>query len=202
MLIIGLTGPSGAGKSLISEMFEGFGLPVINADEVYHAILIPPSTCLNALTAQFGRDILAADGTLDRPKLAQIVFANPAALEALNGISHRFVMEEIERQLEQMRRKNVRAAVLDAPQLFEAGADKLCSAIVSVLADKALHIERIMQRDHIDPERIARRFSAQKSDEYFRAHSDYIIENNGSTENLLPTVRNILLETGVISSCD
>ena len=202
MLVIGLTGPSGAGKSTVSELFAKYGLPVINADEVYHKILVPPSYCLNALTAQFGRDILAPDGTLDRPKLSQIVFANPAALETLNSISHSFIMEEIERQLEQLRRRNVRAALLDAPQLFEAGAHRLCSAIVSVLADKSLRLERILQRDRIDPERILRRFASQKSDEYFRTHSDYIIENNGSLENLIPEVRKILWETGVISPCD
>ncbi len=202
MLVIGLTGPSGAGKSEVSELFAKYGLPVISADEVYHRILLPPSPCLNSLTEHFGRDILNDDGRLDRAKLGQIVFSDPAALEKLNSITHRFIMEEIERQLEQLRRKHTRAAILDAPQLFEAGANRLCAAVVSVLADKALRLERILQRDHIDTERALRRFQAQKSDEYFRTHSDYIIENNSSVENLIPQVRKILCETGVIPSCD
>lgn len=185
MLVIGLTGPSGAGKSAVSELFEKFGLPVISADEVYHRMLVPPSPCLNSLTERFGRDILKSDGTLDRPMLGTIVFSDPAALEDLNRISHRFIMEEIKHQLDQLRRKNTRAAILDAPQLFEAGANRLCSAVVSVLADKSLRLERILQRDHIDAERALRRFQAQKSDEYFRAHSDYIIENNSSVNSFL-----------------
>lgn len=198
MLVIGLTGPSGAGKGEVGRIFSAYGLPVINADEVYHRLLLPPSSCLKELTAEFGGEILTPTGELDRKKLSETVFANPTALQRLNSIAHRYVMEEIRRQLEQLRRAGTRAAVLDAPQLFEAGADKDCGTVISVLAEKRLRIERIIARDGIDAERAIRRINAQKSDDYFRTHSDYVIENNGSTEHLLPRVRKILFELGVI----
>ncbi len=198
MLVIGLTGPSGAGKGEIAGLFSHYGLPVIDADRVYHHLLIPPSHCLSELTARFGRDILSPDGTLDRARLSRIVFSDPAALEELNRITHRYVMEEIEHGLEQLRKKGTRAAVLDAPQLFEAGAEKLCSAVVSVLADRSLRLERIQERDHLDRDTAIRRINAQKSDEYFRAHSDFIIENNGSLDRLIPEVKHILQKTGVL----
>ena len=198
MLVIGLTGPSGAGKGEVGRIFSAYGLPVINADEVYHRLLLPPSSCLKELTAEFGGEILTPTGELDRKKLSETVFANPTALQRLNSITHRYVMEEIRRQLEQLRRAGTRAAVLDAPQLFEAGADKDCGTVISVLAEKRLRIERIMARDGIDAERAIRRVNAQKSDDYFRTHSDYVIENNGSTEHLLPRVCKILFELGVI----
>lgn len=198
MLVIGLTGPSGAGKGEVGRIFSAYGLPVINADEVYHKLLLPPSSCLKELTAEFGGEILTPTGELDRRKLSETVFANPTALQKLNSIAHRYVMEEIHRQLEQLRRAGTRAAVLDAPQLFEAGADKDCGTVISVLAEKRLRIERIIARDGIDAERAVRRINAQKSDDYFRAHSDYVIENNGSADRLLPRVQKILFELGVI----
>lgn len=199
MLVIGLTGPSGAGKSTVSRLFASFGLPVLDADEIYHALLIPPSECLNDLTAQFGRQILRGDGTLDRPALGRLVFDHPEALERLNAVSHRHVLREVRRRLRTLRDEGVTAAVLDAPQLFESGADRDCSVIVSVLADAGLRVHRILLRDGISREDAMRRIRAQRPDSFFRAHSDYVIENNGNAESLLPQVRRILRETGVAS---
>ena len=134
MLVIGLTGPSGAGKSTVSERLAAYGLPIIDADKVYHQLLIPPSPCLDELVRCFGDTILTTAGTLNRRVLGELVFSTPASLEKLNQITHRYVMEEIRKQLDNLRRKNIRAAVLDAPQLFEAGANRDCSVIISVLA--------------------------------------------------------------------
>ena len=198
MLVIGLTGPSGAGKSEVSALFASYGLSVINADKVYHELLSPPSSCLKELTEEFGGGILTPTGELDRPKLSALVFSDSTALQRLNSITHRYVMEEIHRRLRHLRAKGTCAAILDAPQLFEAGADRDCTTVVSVLAKKQLRLERIMTRDGIDAESALRRINAQKSDDYFRAHSDYVIENNGSVEHLRPTVEKILSEMGVI----
>lgn len=197
MLIIGLTGPSGAGKGTVASLFASFGLPVLDADKIYHALLLPPSPCLDAIVTRFGGHILSADGTLDRRALGDTVFSDPAALEDLNRIAHRFVMDEVRKQLKLLENNNVRAAVLDAPQLFEAEADKLCSTVVSVLADTELRAARIMKRDGIPHERAMKRIKAQKSDAFFKEHSNYIIENNADTLALLPAVRNILTELGV-----
>jgi len=198
MFVIGLTGPSGAGKGEVARIFSAYGLPIIDADDVYHRLLLPPSSCLKELTLEFGGDILTSSGELDRRKLGEIVFSNPTALQRLNSIAHRYVMEDIHRRLEQLRRIGTRAAVLDAPQLFEAGAHRECGTVVAVLAEKRLRVERIMMRDGIDAESAYRRINAQKSDDYFRAHSDYVIENNGSAEHLQPIVHKILLALGVI----
>ncbi len=200
MLLIGLTGPSGAGKSTVAQLFASHGLPVLNADEIYHALLIPPSACLDAIVARFGACVLTSDGTLNRQALGDAVFSDPNALEDLNTISHRFVMEEVERRLAQMRAKAIPAAVLDAPQLFEAGAHRICDTVISVLATQENRAQRIMQRDHIDHEHAMRRIRAQKSDEFFRANSDYVIENNTSPDQLAPTVCKLLQKLGVITA--
>ncbi len=200
MLVIGLTGPTGAGKSRVAEIFTAFGLPVINADEVYHQLLIPPSRCLDELREHFGHKILTPDGTLDRAALGRIVFSDPDALSALNTITHHYVKAEIRRTLDRWRREDRIAAVLDAPQLFEAGAERDCNVIVSVLADRDLRLDRIVLRDGIDRERAAHRMESQKSDEFFRTHSDYVIENNDAGDRLLPAVRKILSEMGVLQT--
>ena len=199
MLVIGLTGPSGAGKGAVGTILEEYGIPVIDADAVYHALLIPPSPCLDALCEAFGDDILTPEGGLNRRRLGEIVFSDPDALQRLNTVSHAFVMAELRNQLKKLRAKDLRAAVIDAPQLFEAEADKDCNIIVSVLSDKRTRLERIMARDGIDAEAALRRMDAQRSDEFFRTHSNYIIENNGNLDLLRPQIHRILLETGVLS---
>ena len=96
--------------------------------------------------------------------------------------------------------KDIPAAVLDAPQLFEAGAERDCHVIVSVLADPQLRLQRIMHRDGISADAAMRRMAAQKSDEFFRSRSDYVIENNESSDHLPANVRKILLEMGVLQA--
>lgn len=199
MLVIGLTGPTGAGKGEVASIFARYGIPVINADRVYHELITPPSSCLQELVEAFGKQILLSDGRLDRRALGGIVFNDPAAREQLNAITHRYVMEEVKGQMERLRREDVPVAVFDAPQLFEAGAHKACGAVVSVLAERGLRLERIMARDGITAEAAMRRILAQKSDKFFKTHSDYIVENNGTLESLTPQVHRILKELGVIS---
>ena len=199
MLVIGLTGPTGAGKGAVAAIFEGYGIPVINADRVYHELITPPSSCLQELVEAFGKEILLPDGSLNRRTLASMVFSDPSAQELLNTITHRYVMEEIKTRMERLRREGVPVAVLDAPQLFEAGAHKACGAVISVLADRQTRLERIMHRDSITADAAMRRILAQKSDEFFKTHSDYIIENSGNIELLAPQVHRILAELGVIS---
>ncbi len=199
MLVIGLTGPTGAGKGEVAAIFERYGIPVINADHVYHELITPPSSCLQELAEAFGKEIILPNGSLDRRALGYIVFNDPAARERLNTITHRYVMEEVKTRMERFRRDGVPVAVFDAPQLFEAGAHKACGAVISILADRQIRLERIMARDGITAEAAMRRILAQKSDEFFKTHSDYIIENNGSADLLTPMVHRILTELGVIS---
>ncbi len=199
MLIIGLTGPTGAGKGTVAEIFGRYGIPCIDADKVYHNLLLPPSELLNDLVGAFGGSILLPDGTLDRKMLASIVFSDPKALAKLNPIAHRHIMAEINRQIAQMQRKeNIPAVLMDAPQLFEAKAEQECGIVISVLADEAIRLERIMRRDHISEDEARRRMGVQYNDSFFRSHSDYILENNTSPDDLYPAIRKILSEHNLL----
>ena len=173
--IIGLTGQSGAGKSTAARLFEENGFTVINADTLVRNIYTANPACLKAVAASFGQDIILPDGTLDRRLLASRAFSSAENTALLGALVHPFVLAETLKIL-----KNVTGcAVLDAPQLFESSIDVICDRIVSVTADEAVRVRRIMERDGISGEQAKERVSAQLSEDFFCAHSDDVIENNG-----------------------
>ena len=178
--LIGLTGQSGAGKSTVAEVFAKLGAYVINADKIVAELYNAGSPCLKAVAAEFGQDILKPDGTLDRRKLAQRAFASSERTDDLNRLVHPFVTA----RLFELLRGAEGIVVFDAPQLFEADADVICDAVVAVTADKDIRVNRIIKRDSLSEEQAMLRINAQHGEEYFRAHADYIIENNFDEESL------------------
>lgn len=194
MLTVGLTGPSGAGKGVVASLFSRYGVPSIDTDAVYHALLVPPSACLDELAERFGRSILAPDGTLDRKALANLVFAegHENDLRDLNAITHRFILGEARRLLAEYRAEGVPAVLMDAPQLFESGFDAECDYILSVLAPFAVRLDRIMARDGLDEEQARARLGASHSDAFFRDRSDAVIVNDGEVEAIDLEVRRLL----------
>ena len=95
MLIIGLTGMSGSGKSYVCDRLRGAGIEVINTDEVYHGIISKHGPCVAEIAARFGNGVVAGDGSLNRRALAPIVFSSRRALDALNGITHKYVFAAV-----------------------------------------------------------------------------------------------------------
>lgn len=178
--LIGLTGQSGAGKSTVAEVFAKLGAYVINADKVVAELYNAGSPCLKAVAAEFGQDVIGADGKLDRKLLAQRAFASRERTDALNRLVHPFVTA----RLFELLRGAEGMVVFDAPQLFEANADVICDAVVAVTADKDIRLNRIIKRDTLSEEQAMLRVNAQHGEEYFRAHADYIIENNFDEESL------------------
>lgn len=175
--ILGITGPTGAGKSLLSKHLKQAGIPVIDADEVYHALLIPPSPCLNALVDAFGGSILRADGSLHRPALSEIVFHNEEKLALLNRTVLGFVLEEIRAQIRALESDGHPTVAVDAPTLIESGFHRECDTVISVLAPKELRVLRIMARDGMDEAKALARINAQHEDDFYRAHSHLVLEN-------------------------
>lgn len=188
LTVIGVTGPSGAGKSALSACFSRRGLCVIDADEVYHRLLLPPSRCLDALTERFGRGILTKDGELNRAALADIVFADGECAERdrkdLNSISHRFVGEEIHKTLCRLAQQGQAAAVIDAPLLIEAGLDKECDLVIAVLALRDDRMKRLLARESKTREALEARLSAQPKDDFYIQHAQVVVQNVGSPELL------------------
>ena len=183
MTVIGLTGPSGSGKTLLCKIAIDIGCETINADEVYHALLIPPSPCLDEIVSNFG-DVLESDGTLDRKKLGAIVFSDPEKLSLLNSVTHKYVKQKFREIILEMQEAGTKTVIIDAPTLFESGFDKECDATVCLLASEKLRKERIIKRDALDENRATARLLAQKNDEFFISRADHVIYNNGSSDEL------------------
>ena len=202
MKVIGVTGPTGSGKSLLCDFLSKNRIPVIDADEVYHGLLVPPSPCLDALKTAFGDGILHRDGTLNRQALSEIVFHDKEKLELLNRTVLCFVLNRIRYMLRAMERDGFPFAVVDAPTLIESGFHRECDTVISVLSTESLRLERIMKRDGLTRERAEARIRAQKDDEFYKSHSHYVLTNSGDAaeffEKLLPVARELGLPVNSI----
>ena len=198
--IIGLTGRSGAGKGAVCGLFQKHGIPAVDTDAVYHGILTEKGACTDELVAAFGCEILDENGLVARPKLASRVFGKentPALLHSLNCITHKYIMAKTWDLVQVHRQNGVRAVLIDAPQLFEAGVDRDCDLTLGVIAPDELCIERIMERDGISRESAEKRLAAQHDNTYFRKNCTAVIENTGTQAELEARICQILDDFGV-----
>lgn len=196
---IGLTGGIASGKSTVSRLFAAWGAFVADADSISRHALDPGTACYERTVAAFGGGILFADGTVDRKKVAGIVFSDPEALAVLNGIIHPYVHETIRRDSERVYGQTPdRLIVWDVPLLFETGYDREVKKTVVVTARQSLRVERIVRRDGSTKAAALRRIRAQMPDREKVKRGDLIIRNNGSFEELERRTREVfdeLLET-------
>lgn len=189
MKIIGITGASGAGKSTFVKLLS---LSVVDADKAARTVTKKGHKCLEELAESFGDDILLSDGSLDRKALAKKAFINNESTELLNSITHPYIKKVMSDEIENYRKTNEKAIILDAPQLFEAGCEEMCDFVIGVLADKEIRKKRIMARDNIDERQAEIRLKAGKSDDFFKERCDKIIINNGEIDKLKKEVEEIL----------
>lgn len=184
MKILGLTGPSGSGKTLFSRFLGSRGYPCINADELYHSMLVPPSALLDSIRAEFGDSFFDENGELDRKALGKLVFSSKESLERLNATVLPAVIEKIRSIAKYYEQNGAKILIIDAPTLFEAGYDKSCDMTVSILAPASLRIERISERDEISMSDALLRTQAQKDDSFYYERSDRVIVNDADEEAL------------------
>ena len=178
--LIGLTGQSGAGKSTVAKILAENGATVFSADKIVAELYEAGSPCLKTLAASFGADILRKNGSLNRKMLAQRAFASKENTALLGKLVHPFVTARLFELLKEAQG----LVIYDAPQLFEANAEVICDSVIAVVADEELRRRRILDRDNITSGQANARMNAQLSEEFFRAHCDHIIENNGGAEAL------------------
>lgn len=194
MLNVALTGNIAAGKSTVSRLFAKWGATVIDADQIVHDLERPGTPVFDAIVRRFGRDVVAADGTLDRTRLRTRVFAAPAEREALNAIVHPAVAAERERRLAAARRRGDRIVVSDIPLLFEVMDPGAFDAVVLVDAPLAVRRARLMASRGLDQAGADAMIAAQLPAEAKRARSTFVIDNDGDEDTLRTRARAVWQE--------
>ena len=173
-MIIGITGGSGCGKTTLLRLIADMGGMVMDCDAIYHQLLETDESLLSAIEDRFSGTV--RNGYLDRKALGAIVFADKVALEDLNRITHGAVTQEVKRRLAE----KPKLAAIDAIGLVESGINSVCHTTVAVTAPEEERVRRLMARDGITEAYARQRIAAQHTDEWFREHCDYVLQNDST----------------------
>lgn len=197
MLRIGLAGGVACGKSTIAAMLVKRGAHFLSADGLAHQLYDPGVVTYDEVVRRFGREILNEDGTINRAKLANVVF--PDRIGELNAIVHPEVVKRQNRWMAEVERQDRNAiAVVEAALLIEAGAHKDFDKVIVVTSDFQRKVEHFARRANIAPDaarfEVERRSAAQWSDEEKARHADYVIDNSGAIEDTEQQVEKIWQE--------
>ena len=182
MKIVGLCGQSGAGKTTALEIFKKFDFAVIDCDKVSRDVTGACSPCTIELCKSFGEEILNKDKTLNRKKLAEMVFISEEKVKLLNKITHKYILKEVFFLIDEYRKQEKNAVIIDAPVLFESGLDKSCDTTLAICSKEEKRLERVVLRDGISHEQAKKRFSNQLSQEELCTLADVVIFNDSKLE--------------------
>ena len=188
MRIIGLTGGIASGKSLVTEQLAERGATVIDADKVGHAAYLKGSETFDAVVAEFGEEIVGADGEIDRKALGGKVFGDPAARRRLEGIVWPAMRTMMEAQLETLRAEDSGIVVIEAAVLIEADWLPIVDEVWVVSASPAVARKRLSERNGLNEEQAEARLQAQLTNDARRSYADVVIENDGTLEELTAAV--------------
>jgi dephospho-CoA kinase len=184
MILIGLTGNIASGKSEVARMLAVRGATVIDADVLAREAVRPETQALKDIVKRWGKEILKKDGSLDRAALRQIVFADQSELDALNRIVHPGVTRLRDREVASARERGDQIVVCVIPLLFERNLVEEYDAIVLVDAARPLRLERMVASRGLEATDAMNMIASQMPAELKRARADYVIENNGSLQEL------------------
>jgi dephospho-CoA kinase len=179
--MIGLTGGIGSGKSTVAAMFAEFGVPVLDLDQVGRKLVTTDDECLCQLVAAFGKKILQADGSLNRKEIAAFCFSDDHETARLNAIMHPLIRREEGRWLDQQQSDYV---IIEASVLLESGGEKRMDAVIVILADQAIRLQRVLSRGHQNAMEFHSILARQCDDNMRERMADYVIDNNGSLQQL------------------
>lgn len=194
---IGLTGGIASGKSTVSRMLRERGALIVDADLISREIVMPGSPVLQQIAEAFGADLLQDDGTLDRKRLGEIIFADEQKRLKLNAIMHPPIREEMTRQMASYELQYPkRPVVADIPLLYESKLQHMFEEVVVVYVPESVQIQRLMQRDGISEEQARERMASQMPLSDKREQADVVIDNSGSLEDTAKQVDQYLKRKG------
>lgn len=177
--VIGLTGNIGCGKSTVARMLQELGTEVVDADRIAHQVMAPPGPVYDSIVREFGPGILAADGTIDRKKLAQIVFSHPPALGRLEALVHPATRATIRDLILNSRS---RVVVVEAIKLIESGLHRECDAVWIVTCPREQQVARLVATRGLSVAEAELRINAQAPIAEKLPLADVIIDNSDGLE--------------------
>lgn len=188
---LGITGGIGSGKSIVSEVLKIKGIPVYNADEEAKRLMIEDGKLRSQLMQLLGNDIYFADGTLDKKRIASMIFSNQKLLTQVNHTVHPAVGKDFLRWEQTEMQKSPKIIALESAILFESKLDIKFDKTLLVYAPLDIRIKRVMKRDTATLEQVQARVRNQSEEEDKRTKADFIIEN-GNLQAILPQINQIL----------
>ena len=192
MKLIGLTGGIASGKSTVSAILRQLGAHVIDADALAREIVKPHQPAWSEIVNSFGNEILQSDQTLDRKKLRKLVFDEPNARKHLEAITHPKIRRLAQEKIAEYAAAGAPLVVYEAPLLFETGVHLWLRPVILVACDPAVQKRRLRQRDNLNEAEIEQHLRAQMNLDEKRKLADYVIENNGTREDLESTVNRLV----------
>jgi dephospho-CoA kinase len=190
--LIGLTGGIASGKSTVAKILQQLGAAIVNADLLSREVVEPGQEGWREIVAAFGSEVLQADQTLDRQKLRTIIFNHPEARKKLEAIIHPRVRALAEQRIREHTGAGYELIVYEVPLLFEGKIHEWLRPVILVACDVEIQRQRLQERDALDAAAAQKHIDAQMSLEEKRRLADFVIENNGSLEDLESQVRAVL----------
>lgn len=198
MMVVGITGPTGAGKSVVCRLLGDWErISIIDCDQVARQVVRRGEHCLLDLAVEFSSAIIDKNGELNRRRLAGIVFRDRKKLRRMEGIMYPYILDRIRAETAAREAAGDRAVFLDAPTLYQSGADALCEKVAAVLAPEKDRLRRIMERDALSEEEARARMMSQPGDEFFEKRADYILRNTGETSALRLQILELMNKLGL-----
>ncbi|WP_285842848.1 dephospho-CoA kinase [Rummeliibacillus stabekisii] len=197
-MIIGLTGSIASGKSTVAKMLEEVGLPIVDADLVARIVVEPGTPTLEKISEVFGKEVLLENGELNREKLGEIIFHNPAKRVELNSIMHPAIRQEMLRQRDELTEAGEPHIVMDIPLLFESHLQHFVEKILVVSVTEENQLTRLMERNHLSKEEALARIATQLPLSEKEKGADAVIYNNRDLENTCTQLLAILKEWDII----
>jgi len=188
MKIIGLTGRTGSGKSFIADILAKRGAYIIDADKIAHGVLLPGGGAYDEVVKNFGASILDENKFINRKKVAEIVFNDPAALKLHTETTHKYILKKTYEEIENAKKTNFQIVCIDAPLLVESGLHNDCDIVWAVYTDDAIRLKRIIGRDGISEEEAHKRMESQTPFDEIKKHADVIFINNNGADELTAEV--------------
>lgn len=193
VLTVGLTGSIATGKSFVTEYLRELGADVIDADLAARRVVEKGTPGLAAVVEEFGKEVLASDGTLDRKKLGAIVFADEEKRLRLNSIIHPLVIELQDDWLRSVEKRDQNAiAVIDAALMIESGSYKRLDKLIVVYCEPAIQLARLMARDNLTESEAKCRIDAQMPQDEKRKFANYVIDTSNGFEDTKRQTREIV----------